>query len=94
MGIQVDRRRRQGLLAIEVARHERDVVLDAVRFCGGNISAAARLLDTTRNTIQKFLGGRDPHELDGTYRTAPRGAPWSDRAVPGMESSRPEEALS
>lgn len=76
----MDRRRKEGLVAREHERLDEDVVLDALVYCDGNESEAARVLSVNRNTVRRVRRSRLPGELPSregyAYRTKPEGAPW------------------
>lgn len=79
----MDRRRKEGLVAREHEQLDADLVLDALVYCGGNESAASRLLGVNRNTVRKVRQVRFPEGLPSVtgyqFRTKPEGAPWIDR---------------
>lgn len=76
----MDRRRKEGLVARQHEQLDADLVLDALVFCAGNESSAARLLGVNRNTVRMVRRSRLPEELPDAgayaYRTKPEGAPW------------------
>ena len=74
----MDRRRMDGLVARALDQFERDLVVDALRYTGGNESAAARILGMSRITVRKIrrAAGEDAWKRD-EYRTRFPGVPWA-----------------